>query len=331
VSDEGWFPPTGVLLGRSRSCDASPECPHAGSGIEPLWAFQSDQRFSFRLTRTEEKGHLSNVQAALSLARALVFGVASDAMAQQAMYEQMVFPTRFVWGYGGKQVRARPPTLAEFHASQIFSPPRVARPVRPRRAVSDDPDTRACPRRSRPRLTRLITRRTYRSTCAGRSPTGWRRCRWPPSPRPTGARCSRWCATCRRGTTSTSSSWTASGGTTRTRRSSRIPSVTSTTGASDGLTLNPTSRARPMHAPASSRKNPSSAKTQGKQQPRVPFFPQPTPPRRETDQPTLSSKSDAGCSSRNPGRARRPPARVSRSLRPGRAATTGAWTGSARA
>ena len=53
-----------------------------------------------------EKGHLSNVQAALSLARALVFGVASDAMAQQAMYEQMVFPTRFVWGYGGKQVRA---------------------------------------------------------------------------------------------------------------------------------------------------------------------------------------------------------------------------------
>jgi hypothetical protein len=78
-----------------------------------------------------EKGHLSNVQAALSLARALVFGVASDAMAQQAMYEQMVFPTRFVWGYGGKQVRARPPTLAEFHASQIFSPPRVARPVRP--------------------------------------------------------------------------------------------------------------------------------------------------------------------------------------------------------
>jgi hypothetical protein len=95
-----------------------------------------------------EKGHLSNVQAALSLARALVFGVASDAMAQQAMYEQMVFPTRFVWGYGGKQVRARPPTLAEFHASQIFSPPRVARPVRPRRAfptipiparVPDDP------------------------------------------------------------------------------------------------------------------------------------------------------------------------------------------------
>ena len=68
---------------------------------------------------------------ALSLARELVFGVASDAMAQQAMYEQMVFPTRFVWGYGGKQVRARPPTLAEFHASQIFSPPRVARPVRP--------------------------------------------------------------------------------------------------------------------------------------------------------------------------------------------------------
>jgi len=26
-------------------------------------------------------------------------------MAQQAMYEQMVFPTRFVWAYGGKQVR----------------------------------------------------------------------------------------------------------------------------------------------------------------------------------------------------------------------------------
>ena len=26
-------------------------------------------------------------------------------MAQPAMYEQMVFPTRFVWAYGGKQVR----------------------------------------------------------------------------------------------------------------------------------------------------------------------------------------------------------------------------------
>jgi len=114
---------------RSRSNDAWPDCSHAGSGIEPYGHFSL--RFSFRLTRTVEKGHLSNVQAALSLARALVFGVASDAMAQQAMYEQMVFPTRFVWGYGGKQVRARPPTLAEFHASQIFSPPRVARPVRP--------------------------------------------------------------------------------------------------------------------------------------------------------------------------------------------------------
>ena len=130
VSDDGWFPPpTGVSQRRSRSNDASPDCSHAGSGIEPYGHFSL--RFSFRLTRTEEKGHLSNVQAALSLARALVFGVASDAMAQQAMYEQMVFPTRFVWGYGGKQVRARPPTLAEFHASQIFSPPRVARPVRP--------------------------------------------------------------------------------------------------------------------------------------------------------------------------------------------------------
>jgi hypothetical protein len=29
-------------------------------------------------------------------------------MAQQAMYQQMVFPTRFVWAYGGKQVRALP-------------------------------------------------------------------------------------------------------------------------------------------------------------------------------------------------------------------------------
>ena len=212
----------------------------------------------------------------MSLARALVFGVASDAMAQQAMYEQMVFPTRFVWGYGGKQVRARPPTLAEFHASLIFSPPRVARPVRPRRAVPDDPDTRACPRRSRPRLTRLITRRTYRSTCAGRSPTGWRRCRWPPSPRPTGARCSRWCATCRRGTTSTSSSWTASGGTTRTRRSSRIPSGTSTTGElSDGLTqTQPPARAprpRVIALKPIERKNPGQTTT------RVPFFPQPIP------------------------------------------------------
>ena len=26
-------------------------------------------------------------------------------MAQPVMYEQMVFPTRFVWAYGGKQVR----------------------------------------------------------------------------------------------------------------------------------------------------------------------------------------------------------------------------------
>jgi hypothetical protein len=30
-------------------------------------------------------------------------------MAQPAMYEQMVFPTRFVWAYGGRQ--ARTPTL----------------------------------------------------------------------------------------------------------------------------------------------------------------------------------------------------------------------------
>ena len=62
------------------------------------------------------------MQAALSLARALVFGVASDAMAQQAMYEQMVFPTRFMWGYGGKQVRARPRISSEFHASTASLP-----------------------------------------------------------------------------------------------------------------------------------------------------------------------------------------------------------------
>lgn len=30
-------------------------------------------------------------------------------MAQPVMYEQMVFPTRFVWAYGGKQVRLSDP------------------------------------------------------------------------------------------------------------------------------------------------------------------------------------------------------------------------------
>ena len=57
-------------------------------------------------------------------------------MAQQAMYEQMVFPTRFMWGYGGKQVRARPRNSSEFHASAATLPfsscctPRARRRIR---------------------------------------------------------------------------------------------------------------------------------------------------------------------------------------------------------
>ena len=57
-------------------------------------------------------------------------------MAQQAMYEQMVFPTRFMWGYGGKQVRVRPRNSSEFHASAATLPfsscctPRARRRIR---------------------------------------------------------------------------------------------------------------------------------------------------------------------------------------------------------
>ena len=165
------------------------------------------------------------------------------------MYEQMVFPTRFMWGYGGKQVRARPRISSEFHASTASLPfsscctPRACRGNRGVARRDRRSRTRAEPPRSRPRLTHPIAN-ARRSTCAGRSLTGWRRCRWPPSPRPTGAACSRWCATCRRGTTSTSSSWMASGGTTRTRRSSRILWVTSTTGAS----IDPRARPPPARA-----------------------------------------------------------------------------------
>ena len=62
-------------------------------------------------------------------------------MAQQAMYEQMVFPTRFMWGYGGKQVRARPRNSSEFRASaatlplsSCCTPPSVA-------AIAASPDS----------------------------------------------------------------------------------------------------------------------------------------------------------------------------------------------
>jgi hypothetical protein len=41
-------------------------------------------------------------------------------MAQQAIYEQMVFPTRFVWAHGGKQVRpARIATFVGFSATRV--------------------------------------------------------------------------------------------------------------------------------------------------------------------------------------------------------------------
>ena len=61
-------------------------------------------------------------------------------MAQQAMYEQMVFPTRFMWGYGGKQVRARPRISSEFHASTASLPfSSVARPARVA-AIAASPD-----------------------------------------------------------------------------------------------------------------------------------------------------------------------------------------------
>ena len=137
---------------------------------------------------------------------------------------------------GISRVRGDSPILLVLHAPRASSHPRR----RPTRSSISNP--RGTPR-SRPRLTHPIAN-ARRSTCAGRSPTGWRRCRWPPSPRPTGAACSRWCATCRRGTTSTSSSWMASGGTTRTRRSSRILWVTSTTGAS----IDPRARPPPARA-----------------------------------------------------------------------------------
>ena len=70
-----------------------------------------------------------------------------------------------------------------------------------------------------------------RCTCADLSPTGWKRFQWPPSPPPRAPRFSRWCATCPPGTTSINLSSTGSGATTRIRRSSRILSATSTTGA----------------------------------------------------------------------------------------------------
>ena len=207
-------------------------------------------------------------------------------MAQQAMYEQMVFPTRFMWGYGGKQVRARPRISSEFHASTASLPfsscctPRACRGNRGVARRDRRSRTRAEPPRSRPRLTHPIAN-ARRSTCAGRSLTGWRRCRWPPSPRPTGAACSRWCATCRRGTTSTSSSWMASGGTTRTRRSSRILWVTSTTGASiDQRARPPPARAQ---RPAATKPIPQNPPPRANNNPR--FFPDgmPFPPLPDTD------------------------------------------------
>ena len=53
-------------------------------------------------------------------------------MAQQAMYQQMVFPTRFVWAYGGKQVRALP-TAPPIDERVLTHPPRVTFARRPRR------------------------------------------------------------------------------------------------------------------------------------------------------------------------------------------------------
>ena len=145
------------------------------------------------------------------------------AMAQQAIYEQMVFPTRFVWAHGGKQVRPARLLL-------VFST-RISSITRGRLNSS-----RRGPRRfPAPVLTSPFPRSpslTRRCICVVRSRTGWRPSRWRPSPPPGAPRFSRWCAISRPGTTSTSSSWMASGATTRTRRSSRTRSGTSTTGCS---------------------------------------------------------------------------------------------------
>ena len=174
---------------------------------------------------------------------------------------------------GIPRVHGVSPVLLVLHA------PRVSRQSRRRPTRSTISNPRGTPR-SRPRLTHPIAN-ARRSTCAGRSLTGWRRCRWPPSPRPTGAACSRWCATCRRGTTSTSSSWMASGGTTRTRRSSRILWVTSTTGAS----IDPRARPSPARAqrPAATKPIPQNPPPRANNNPR--FFPDgmPLPPLPDTD------------------------------------------------
>ena len=62
-------------------------------------------------------------------------------MAQPAMYEQMVFPTRFVWAYGGKQ--ARRPARASVSLARVVMPlfslsgqfSRVRSPPPPSRAL----------------------------------------------------------------------------------------------------------------------------------------------------------------------------------------------------
>ena len=46
----------------------------------------------------------------------------SGAMAQQAMYQQMVFPTRFVWAYGGKQARALPHRPPPYRRARSHAP-----------------------------------------------------------------------------------------------------------------------------------------------------------------------------------------------------------------
>ena len=101
-------------------------------------------------------------------------------MAQQAIYEQMVFPTRFVWAHGGKQVRpARIATFVAFPNAGLINhprrwPPRPADPPVPS-SGSDIPPPRYPPPRRR------------RCTCAARSRTGWRPSRWRPSRTPGGA------------------------------------------------------------------------------------------------------------------------------------------------
>ena len=60
-------------------------------------------------------------------------------MAQQAIYEQMVFPTRFVWAHGGKQVQpTRIATFVGFLNAGFIHHPRSAQFVAP----SDPPASR---------------------------------------------------------------------------------------------------------------------------------------------------------------------------------------------